>query len=155
MPVEFIRAASAADYQAAASLFREYAAWLGIDLSFQDFENELLELRDQYGPPNGGIILCRSGDAYIGCAGVREWEGEEAELKRMYLQPQQQGKGFGKRLLTETLELARELGYKSIRLDTLDKLEAALQLYRQQGFTETPPYYHNPNAGVIFMQLTL
>ncbi len=155
MPVEFIRATTEADYQAAASLFREYAAWLGIDLSFQDFGNELLELHDQYGPPKGGIILCKSDDAYIGCAGVREWEGDEAELKRMYLQPAFQGKGSGKRLLTETLELARELGYKSIRLDTLEKLEAALQLYRSQGFVETPPYYHNPNTGVIYLQYTL
>lgn len=155
MVVEFIRATTEADHQAAASLFREYAAWLGIDLSFQDFDTELLQLREEYGPPAGGIILCKAEGQYVGCAAVREWDGKEAELKRMYLQPQQQGKGLGKRLLQETLELARELGYNSIRLDTLDRLQAALHLYRQHGFTETPPYYHNPNPGVIFMQCQL
>ena len=155
MPVEFIRAITADHYAAAASLFREYAAWLGIDLSFQQFDAELNELTTQYGGAKGGVILCKSNEEFFGCAGVRELDGDEAELKRMYIRTANQGKGYGQQLLDASLELARGLGYNSIRLDTLDTLTAALQLYLRNGFVETPPYYHNPNTGVVFLQKQL
>ncbi len=152
MPVEFLRATTPEHYRSATILFMEYAQWLGIDLSFQQFEEEIKEIGIQYGPPSGGIILCKEENSFTGCAGVRMLHDDEAELKRMYLRPEWQGKGIGKQLLDHSLELARELGYKSIRLDTLDTLKAALKLYRANGFKETPPYYNNPISGVVYMQ---
>src|SRR3954469_25756743 len=72
------------EYAAAASLFRQYAEWLNIDLSFQHFEEELKQLKEMYAAPFGGIIICKSKTNYIGCIALRKIDTEIAELKRMY-----------------------------------------------------------------------
>ncbi len=55
--------------------------------------------------------------------------------------------GIG-RLLTEAiLEGARQAGYACLVLGTLSDMETARTLYRDLGFEETPPYFHNPISG--------
>ena len=155
MPVEFFLATRHEHYEAAKHLFREYAAHIRVDLCFQNFEKELEEITGQYGSPTGGIILCKSGNEITGCAGIRRIDKETGELKRMYIKLAHHGKGWGKQLLERSLQLAKQLKYSKVRLDTLPSMEAAHTLYKQAGFVETPAYYHNPNAGVIFMEKTL
>lgn len=146
---------TAEEYRKAAKLFREYAAWLGIDLCFQHFEEELAALGKMYSAPTGGIILCRQGDCFVGCVGVRRIDDRTAELKRMYVQPAHQHKGIGKALLEKSLALAKDLKYELIRLDTLNSMKPAIHLYTQYGFYEIPAYYHNPESTAIYMEKKL
>lgn len=141
------------DYRNAAMLFKEYAAWLKIDLSFQRFDEELNALKTMYAKPEGGIILCKTTDSITGCAGIRKINDDTAELKRMYIKPAFQNRGMGKRLLQLAIELACSLNYKSIRLDTLDYMIAAIKLYKKSGFCEIPAYYHNPNTNALYFEL--
>jgi len=140
------------DFRAAALLFREYAASIGIDLGFQGFEKELALLSNMYAYPEGGIILCRDEENDIGCVAIRKQEGEIAELKRMYLKPRFQGMGFGRELMEQAIGLAKELGYRKIRLDTLDTMRPAIHLYKSYGFREIPPYYHNPIQNAVYFE---
>ena len=71
----------------AAQLFREYAASLDIDLSFQGFEKELASLSQQYGKPTGALVLAYFDGVAIGCAGVRRMDDETAELKECMYNP--------------------------------------------------------------------
>lgn len=139
-------------YAAAAGLFNEYAAWLGIDLSFQDFDGELKGLETMYSAPNGGIILCKEDDQFIACVAVRRIDDTTAELKRMYVQPAHQHKGIGSGLLNEAETLAQNLGYQYIRLDTLDTMQPAIKLYKKHGFYEIPAYYYNPNGNALYFE---
>ena len=144
-----------AEYEAAISLFRQYAAWLNIDLSFQHFEEELVSLKEMYGPPVGGIILCKKGSAYAGCIAIRKIDAETAELKRMYVRPEFQQLGIGNALLQDALALAKKYHYKKIRLDTLSNMTPAINLYKRNGFYEIPAYYFNPEKTAVFFEKIL
>jgi putative acetyltransferase len=152
---EFITANTGKEYAAAALLFSEYAAAININLDFQHFDDELKTLQQMYAAPEGGIILCRHKEAYIACVAVRKIKEEVAELKRMFVQPQYQGKGIGKMLLEKSLALARQCGYKKIRLDTLNYMQPAIKLYKANGFYEIPAYYHNPIATAVYFEKEL
>lgn len=155
--IEYLLANSPAEFEAAAQLFREYAKWLNIDLCFQGFEEELGKLDQMYAAPTGGLLLCRDTDTglYAGCVGVRRIDHESAELKRMYLRDDFRGRGIGKSLLDRSLALAATLGYQRVRLDTLKHMTPAISLYRQAGFYEIPPYYHNPESGALYFEKML
>lgn len=152
---EFILAKTPEDYNAAAGLFREYAAWLNIDLCFQNFEAELLTLDTMYALPHGGIILCKENEAFIGCVGIRKIDDDIAEMKRMWIQTDQHGRGLGSALLEKAIDLAKDCGYKKIRLDTLNSMLPAISLYRKNGFLEIPSYYHNPDERALYFEKLL
>ena len=134
-------------------LFQEYAAWLNIDLGFQHFEDELKEIKTMYGLPEGGIILCKLNDEFIGCAGIRKIDNHTAELKRMFIKQARQKQGIGKTMLEKAIELAKTLDYTAIRLDTLNYMIPAIKLYTGYGFYEIPAYYHNPNKTAVFFEM--
>ena len=142
-------------YKAAALLFQEYATWLGVDLCFQGFEEEVKDLQKMYSLPNGGIFLCEMNGEYVACVGVRRIDDTRAELKRMYVQPQLQHKGIGTALLESALKLAKECGYKKIQLDTLNTMTPAMNLYLKNGFVEIPAYYHNPIETAVYFERVL
>lgn len=57
--------------EATRAIFREYAASLEVDLSFQDFDQELQDLPGEYAGPNGCLLLALVDDAVAGCATCR------------------------------------------------------------------------------------
>lgn len=152
---EYIHVNTVEDYAAAADLFRQYAAWLEIDLSFQHFGEELKELKKMYAAPFGGIILCKNEMDYVGCIAIRKLDSSIAELKRMYVRPASQHTGIGQTLLMEALLLARKHNYEKIRLDTLSNMNPAIDLYKKNGFYEIPAYYYNPEPTAVFFEKIL
>ncbi len=138
---------------AAASLFREYVDWLGIDLSFQGFEAELASLPGKYAPPAGELLLAcaPAGDA-LGCVAVRPLDGlKVCEMKRLYVRPAARGLGIGTALVGAIITSAQELGYAEMRLDTLPSMAEAFALYQRFGFVQIPAYYHNPVPGTVYL----
>lgn len=143
------------EYKAAIQLFKEYAAWLNIDLSFQHFYEELHNLKTMYNAADGGIILCKEENNFIACVAIRRSTANIAELKRMYVQPAHQHKGIGKKLLEKAIELAIQCKYEFIRLDTLNHMTPAINLYKKYGFYEIAPYYHNPVSTAVYFEKKL
>jgi ribosomal protein S18 acetylase RimI-like enzyme len=137
-------------------LFEEYAAWLGINLCFQNFEKELAELPGEYVPPNGRLFLAVDGDQISGCVALRRIGEGTSEMKRLYVRPAFRGRGLGHELTRAVIDAAREIGYERMRLDTLPgRMDRAIAMYRSLGFREIEAYYNNPVAGVTFMELSL
>lgn len=150
------RTRSSEDYAAARKLIEEYADWLGFDLGFQDFEEELQSLESQYGAPEGCLLLAVTDDGETaGCVGVRKLAENVCEMKRLYVRPDFRGTGVGRALAQASIETAKELGYARMRLDTLPSMRSANALYRALGFREIEPYRFNPVDGALFFELDL
>ncbi len=143
------------EFEQARLLFREYADALGVDLSFQDFEKELETIHIQYNHPNGGLLLVFANENPIACTAVRKLEEGTAELKRMYVRSIYRGQRIGVELLKRSFSLAKGLGYKKIRLDTLENMVKAQELYKSFGFYVIPSYRFNPLPGTIYMEKIL
>jgi ribosomal protein S18 acetylase RimI-like enzyme len=136
-------------------LFLEYAAWLTVDLCFQDFEAELAALPGKYAPPTGAILLAHVHGVVAGCVAMRRLAASVGEMKRLWVRPSFRNCGIGKLLIDALIERARAAGYARLRLDTLPQMNTALLLYRALGFYEVPAYYNNPVRGAIFLEKVL
>jgi ribosomal protein S18 acetylase RimI-like enzyme len=136
-------------------LLREYQRSLGIDLCFQDFENELLELPGAYAPPDGRLYAVLVGQKLAGSIALRRHDAHSCEMKRLYLRPEFLGQGLGKLMAQHIIEDACAIGYQRILLDTLPAMQAAQGIYQKLGFRETTAYVFNPVAGVRYMELLL
>jgi ribosomal protein S18 acetylase RimI-like enzyme len=144
------------DIDEARTLFTEYAAWLGLNLCFQNFEKELAELPGDYAPPEGRLLLAVADDRVAGCVALRKIGEGIGEMKRLYVRPEFRGLGLGRTLTETIIEAARETGYQRLRLDTLPgKMDQAIAMYRSLGFTIIERYYDNPYQDTAYMELIL
>jgi putative acetyltransferase len=144
---------------AARALIREYSQSLGVDLCFQNIEEELAGLPGEYAPPRGALFVALIDGKAAGCVALRPLDSADypnaAEMKRLYVRDRFRGSGLGRVLAEAALNAARTSGYSSVLLDTLDDMEAARSLYEELGFHEIPPYYHNPIPGAHYLKADL
>ncbi len=137
-------------------LFLEYARSLEFDLCFQSFDRELAELPGEYAPPKGALLLGYRGNLAVGCVAMRSLTPEICEMKRLYVRPEARGLKLGYKLTSAVIEAARAAGYQRMRLDTIGtSMKKAVEMYRQFGFVEIPPYRENPIVGALYMELPL
>src|SRR5690606_13192278 len=115
-PAQDIRPAEVPrDLDLVRSLFRDYAASIGISLDFQDFDAELDGLPGDYAPPRGRLLLAWQEGEAIGCVALRPLEPEVCEMKRLYVGPAARASGLGRRLAVRICEEARAAGYSRMR----------------------------------------
>lgn len=136
-------------------LFSEYTEWIGVDLEFQGFSDEMKSLPGEYGLSTGALLLAEEDGLFIGCVALRKLEDGICEMKRLYVAPAGRGKGLGLKLAEAIIVRACELGYEKMRLDTLKTMTEARDLYVSLGFRPTEPYCHNPLPGAEFYELEL
>jgi ribosomal protein S18 acetylase RimI-like enzyme len=154
--MQIIQAQSATEIETARKLFEEYAAALNFSLCFQNFDQEVSGLPGKYAPPAGRLLLAVQEHEVAGCIALRPLPDNACEMKRLFVRPQFRGQALGDQLVAAVMEAAREIGYERMRLDTVPgKMDRAIALYRAIGFQEIEPYYHNPVAGALFMELAL
>ncbi|MGJ7582157.1 GNAT family N-acetyltransferase [Variovorax sp. RHLX14] len=168
-----------AEIEAVRKIFLDYAETLGVDLGFQNFDDELAMLPGDYAAPRGTLFLAlvrqeqsatsdpenglmlRDGSIaqVAGCCALRPLDSADspnsAEMKRLYVRPAFRGMGLGRQLADAILDAARHAGYSHVLLDTLDDMQAARTLYEELGFLEIPPYYHSPIASSHYLKADL
>ena len=157
--IRIVDADSAALLESARAIIREYAAGLGVDLSFQDFEGEMAGLPGEYGPPAGALLLAFVDGQLAGCGAMRALADVDyanaCEMKRLFVRPGFRRFGLGRLLAQALLDRAAAAGYSSMLLDTLDEMESARELYASLGFQEIAPYYYNPIPGAHYLKVAL
>jgi len=146
-----IRAAVPGDLEEIRAMLREYAAWLEVDLRFQNFEEELAALPGDYAAPRGRLLIAED----AGSVSLRPIDEETCEMKRLYVRPEHRGSGLGRRLILAIMEEARAIGYARMRLDTMPKMDSAQRLYASLGFRDIPAYRYNPEPGARFLEADL
>jgi putative acetyltransferase len=135
-------------------LFEEYSRQIGVDLCVQNFAAELASLPTNYDL----ILVARDGDSVAGCAALRPFPYNTtpyriAELKRLYVRHQFRGLGLGRSLTETMIQEAAHRGYKSLRLDTLSTMTAAIAMYRAMGFEEFEPEQPRDFPGQLFFRI--
>lgn len=157
--IQLISPADSAQIELVREIFREYAGSLAVDLCFQNFDDELLHLPGEYAAPRGALLLAIVEGSVAGCCALRPLDAADypnaAEMKRLYVRKAFRRFGLGRLLAEAIMDSARQLGYASVLLDTLDDMESARALYAELGFEEIPPYYHNPIAGSHYLKADL
>ncbi|MES2812447.1 MAG: GNAT family N-acetyltransferase [Bacteroidota bacterium] len=120
------------DFQKLIALFDEYL--VDIDGEEKDFfafhNNKYLE----------HALVCYEGDTAVGCGGFKEFDPNTAEIKRMFVHPDQRGKGIASIILNELESWAKEFGFTSYILETSPKLTSAIALYKKTGYQLIPNY---------------
>jgi len=84
----------------------------------------------------GAFLVAREGDRAVGCGAIRLLDPKTAEVKRMFVEPEQRGWGVGKAVLTSLEAAAKNLGVQRLVLETGVHQHAAIALYRRAGFTQ-------------------
>lgn len=157
--VSLLTPCSPAELDAVRQIFQDYAQSLSVDLCFQDFESELLNLPGDYAMPRGTLLLAMVDGEVAGCCALRPLDNVDyanaAEMKRLFVRKAFRRFGLGRMLVDAVLDAARLADYSCVLLDTLDEMESARALYEDLGFEEIPPYYHNPHAGAHYLKVDL
>jgi GNAT superfamily N-acetyltransferase len=153
--IQLIRCNTGQDFIVAKCITSDYMIWLNIDLSFQNTTKEYEEFSAMYSAPNGGYIYLKKEEEIAGGVAFRTFSSGICEMKRLFVYPRFQGLGIGKLLSEAIIQLAKEYGYKKMRLDTIEKLNSAIHIYKKLGFYEIEKYRENPDKTAKYMELSL
>lgn len=130
------------------SSFQEY-------LTIQNYDEELNNLKNKYGLPNGRLYLAYYDNELAGCIGLKKIDDKNCEMKRLYVRPNFRGKRIGDFLVKSIIKDAKEIGYSYMLLDTLPFLQNAIHMYKKYGFYEISSYNNSPMDTSIYMKLDL
>lgn len=111
-------------------------------------EAQRLEIEARYGNPNSepgpaptaaditAFFVAYDDDGLpVGCGGLRELPGNEAEVKRMFVATSSRGTGVSTAILGELERFGRERGWSRLVLETGDRQPDAVRFYERAGFT--------------------
>ena len=138
-------------------LFAEYRAELQVEPCLNSFDAEIAALPGAYAPPTGKLLLAKVVGQPVGCVALRPFPvPNSCEMKRLYVRPPFRGDKIGRLLAERIVQEGKNLGYRSMRLDSHPaSMAAAIRMYRKLGFHEVSPDPLAPTEGLIYMEALL
>jgi putative acetyltransferase len=116
-------------------------------------KTELVQLRTFYAAPGFALLAHDEGPA--GCVAFRSLGGNDGEIRRLFVSPNQRTAGLGRRLVTRLIEQAKADGFQRLFLNTLPTMTHAIALYESLGFIPTDCYVGDPTEGILYFSLVL
>ena len=118
----------------------------GPRLSPKEMAAESIATIDKMLPPNGRLALATDNTGRpIGCGALLRIRPDAAEMKRMFVRPEAQGTGLGRKLFEMRLDEARAMGCTTVYADTARGNRAMLSMYEKHGFRYIDRYPENAN----------
>jgi GNAT superfamily N-acetyltransferase len=101
------------------------------------------------------VVVAFNDDKPVGCGAIKKFSENAMEVKRMYILPEQRGKGIATKILMELEAWARELGYEKCVLETGKRQPEAIALYKKNGYKIIPNYaqYAGVDNSVCFEKI--
>jgi GNAT superfamily N-acetyltransferase len=139
--------------QHAQDLSKDYIAWVtnaiqehypDVDIRAfigeHDYDEHGADFPGECVPPFGRLLVALHMDQPAGCVALAKYGDGVCEMRTLFVRPDFHGMGIGRQLVESVLKAAHEIGYKTMRLDTLALMQSALNLYYLLGFRDIPPY---------------
>ena len=95
---------------------------------------------DEVADGRGAFLIASRSGVPIGCGAVRRLDERQAEIKRMYVSPEERGRGVGRVLLAALEAEARRLGLSHLVIETGVRQAEAIALYERAGFSRIAPF---------------
>jgi ribosomal protein S18 acetylase RimI-like enzyme len=160
-----VQVATPAEIQQVQELIREFTSWAFASIegsdqapTFHGLEEELATLPGVYAPPTGCLLLALQDGKPAGCVALKAHDSTSGELKRLYVRPGFRGGNLGQQLVTALVDIARNLGYRRIVLDSHISMTKAHAIYRSAGFRDVHAPDDFPDelkSVVVFMELAV
>jgi GNAT superfamily N-acetyltransferase len=107
------------------------------------WEEDLTDIENVYLSNKGAFLIGLMDKKIIAMAGLLKIDTKTAEVVRMRVHPNFQGKGYGKTMLLKIEQEAKKLRYKELILETDQRLKNATQLYLKNGYVFWKEEYLN------------
>ncbi len=120
--------------------FRELVSLLDADLAIRDgADHSFYAQFNKVDAIKNVVVAYQNGEA-IGCGAFKKYDEKSVEIKRMFVRPENRGKGAAVEILTELENWASESGFKFAVLETGKKQPEAIRLYEKSGYALIPNY---------------
>lgn len=130
--------------------------WISRYFTVEPHDLEQLDYPETHIMPNDGqIFFAGLDDEIVGCVAMINMGATGFELAKMAVSPTAQGHGIGKKLCLVAIDYARQLGVKTVWLESNRVLTPALTMYASVGFREVPSVPTPYSRANIRMELML
>jgi GNAT superfamily N-acetyltransferase len=119
------------------ALHRSAIAGFTLGMSQQEDEADLVAIEQVYLRVGGEFLVGFINDKLVAMGGFKRLSDTSAELRRMRIQRELQGRGYGAQLLRELERIALQSGIRTFCLDTARRRSLTLEFYRKHGYQET------------------
>lgn len=120
--------------------FRGLVSLLDAELRVRDGEEHSFYAQFNKIDNLGEVVVAYSNNAAIGCGAIKVYAERTAEIKRMFVMPENRGKGVAGEILGELENWAREMNFEECILETGFKQPEAIALYKRRGYVVIPNY---------------
>jgi GNAT superfamily N-acetyltransferase len=131
-----LRRYRSADMEAVEYLHVHAIQQTGAYLGRGPWDDDVYAIEEAYLNNQGEFLIGEWDGVFVAMGGLHRTSEERAEIKRMRVHSDYQGRGLGQLILSELEGCARALGYKTLHLDTSVLQVPAQRLYEKNGYHE-------------------
>lgn len=132
--------------------FQKLVTELDLDLAIRDGEEHAFFAQFNKIDAINHVVLAYENGRAVGCGAIKEYAKNTMEVKRMFVLPEERGKGIASFILNELEKWGQELSCEKFILETGIKQPEAIALYKKNGYTRIPNYgqYDGVASSVCF-----